>query len=698
MRKNCIIIQDGIKECGSACLLSIIRYYGGNVSMPRLLELTSTTKEGTNFYNLTSAADEIGLSSKGYKINSLEEIQDINMPFISQVIINNYHHFIVIYKINDNVITIMDPAKGMVKMSKKDFEQMWTGYILLFTPYKSLPSFKENDFLSEAIEAIIENNQKMILNLIVLTLIVTIFTCIYNYHFKIMLDNYLYTNNLSLIIITIIFTVIILIKLTVEYLRNNLLLYLNEKIDLSIITTTISRIIYLPYSYYKNKTTGETIARINDLLYVKNVLSKMLIIVFLDLGLSIVIMIILFSINKEMTLFLLLIAILYLLIFLIYQKRTRKVTNNLQENTAKTNSILVESISSYETIKGLTLEDIFKNKINKQYLNTIKDNISLTKIINDQTFLRKIFESIIILIITYLGIVHVKDKSLSIGSLITYNSLIIYFTNPISNLLDFYKDIYYMKNSINRINNLFNYQYEEMELSSNLEINGNILINDLTFNYDNKNTILKHLNLNIKDKSKVLLLGTSGSGKSTLLKLIYGYYLPDNNKIYLNNYDILDFRLSDLRRSITYVSQNEFLFTDTIKNNIILNRNIKESEFLFICKITYIDEIVKDNPLSYNMPLEENGANISGGQRQRIILARALLKKSKIILLDEVLNEVDINLERKILKNIFLYYKEKTFIIISHRKNNIDLYDNVIMLENGEVKGDLVKNEWHIRN
>ena len=230
-----------------------------------------------------------------------------------------------------------------------------------------------------------------------------------------------------------------------------------------------------------------------------------------------------------------------------------------------------------------------------------------------------------------------------------------------------------------------------------MNIVGDIIIKNLEFSYNNKKNILNNINLNINNKDKVLVLGSSGSGKSTLLKILYKYYDIGRDKVYINNHDINDFSLQDIRKNITYISQNELLYNDTIRNNIILDRNIDDKSFLDICNMVYVNEIIKDNMLSYNYNLEENGANISGGQRQRIILARALLKDSKIILIDEGLNEIDINLERKILKNIFSYYKDKTIIIISHRLDNMDLYNKVINIENGVVKDVLTRNEWYLR-
>lgn len=691
--KKITVIQDGIKECGAACLLSIIKYYGGNISLERLLELTNTTKEGTNFYNIQQAANEIGLISKGYKVENIDKLDSIEKPFISQIVKNNYKHFVVVYKIRNDKITIMDPAKGMIKITKEEFNKIWTGYILIFELYKKLPIYNENNYIFTILKYVIYNNKKIIINLISQTFLVTLFTCIYSYYFKTIIDKVIDTNKLNLVIITIIFLIIFFIKTFIEYLRNNLLLYLNQKIDLSIITTTISKMISLPYSYYKNKTTGEMISRINDLFYIKNVISKIIITIFLDTILSIFTLIVLFNISKFMSLYLFIIIMLYIIIFLIFRPSIKNMTNITQEDNAKINSMLVETITTYETVKGLNLEKYFQNKINKSYLNSINNNLNFTRILNIQELFNNLFEGIILLFITFLGGKLIMDKSITIGSLITYNSLVYYFLNPVRNLFNFYKDLFYVKNSIQRINNILNYKYEKLDKSTNLSIEGDIVIKNLEFSYNNKNKILNNISLTVKQNDKVLVLGKSGGGKSTLLKILYKYYDIERNKIYINNYDINDFSLKDIRENITYISQSELLYNDTIKNNIILGRNIDDKNFINICNMVYVNEIIKDNILSYNYNIEENGANISGGQRQRIILARSLLKNSKIILIDEGLNEIDINLERKILKNIFSYYQDKTIIIVSHRLDNMDLYNRVISIENGLLKEVLTKNE-----
>ena len=693
MAKKITVIQDGIKECGSACLLSLIRYYGGNISLMDLVEMTKTTKDGTNFYNLLEAATEIGLTGKAYKTDDINMLRQIDKPFISQVVINNYMHFIVVYKIKNNKITAMDPAKGMVTLTTDKFIKIWTGYILILEPYKKLPFYEDNNAISGVIKEIIYKNKSIISNILILTLIIIIFTIIYSYHFKIIIDNVINTDKSNLLVITIIFMIVLGFKLITEYLRNNLLLYFNQKIDLSIIDTTINKIISLPYSYYKNRTTGEVISRVNDLFYIKNTIAKIITSLILDIILSIVIFVILYNINIKMTNLLLIITILYFIIFLIFKNIIKNNTKKIQIKNGDANSLLVESISSFDTIKGLNIENIFKKKIMKKYIDLISSNMELTKVVYSSEFLKNFFEGTIIIYIIYVGVSLVMDNELSIGSLITYNTLLYYSLNGIKNMFDFYREFYYAKNSIRRINNLLNFKYEKLDKLTNLDIGGDIEIVNLNFSYNNKNKILDNINLKIPLGSKVLILGTSGSGKSTLLKILYKYYDVDRGSIFLNGYDINDFSLSDIRKRIVYISQNEFLYTDTVRNNIVLDRTIKEDDFLKICNLTYVNQIIKNNILSYDMRLEENGINISGGERQRIIMARAMIKKADIVLIDEGLNEIDINLERKILVNMFRYYLNKTVIIISHRLENIDLFDKVVNLESGKVRRVYVKRE-----
>lgn len=679
MRKELIVLQNGYKECGSACLLSIIRYYGGDIPLSKLVEMTNTNKQGTNFLELKKTAKELGLDSIGYKVSNLDKLKEIDKPFIAQVNINNNTHFVVIYKIKNDKILMMDPSKGKVIIDNFEFSSIWTSYIMILIPYKKLSIYNGKKEINKIILSVILNNKKLITNIFILSLIFTISQVSLTYYFKILSqDNY---NNIN--IITIIFIIILLYKVISNYFSNKLLIYFNQKIDLSLMMITYNKLLLLPYNYYKNKPSGEIISNINDISIIKSSLSKIIVTVVSQSLFSIISAIILYNINYKLFVFLLIICLIYLIIIVITRKIIKNLVYNIQINNSKISSFLVQTLTNFESIKGLNIQLRMSKKFENIYINSLNDNLIYLKLNNIINLLKTFLNGITSILIFYIGIKLYINNEITMWVLITFNYLYPYFINPIYSVIDTYEEYIYMINSIKRLNNLFDIDSISLN-KSNLIINGNISFNNVCFMYTN-NPILNNISFEIKTSEKVLLTGKSGCGKSTILKLLFKYYKINRNYISINNNDINDYTIMDIRNNITYISQNEHLFNDTIKNNIILDNNITEKEFLDVTKITLVNDIIKDDLLGYNKMIEEDAVNLSGGQKQKIILSRALLRDNKIILIDEGLNQIDINEERIILKNIFNTYKDKTFIIVSHRLNNLDLFDKLISLENNKV-------------
>lgn len=691
MKKHLIVKQDGCKECGAASLLSIIRYYGGNISINKLIEMTHTDKTGTNFYWLKDAASKIGLEAIGYKFDKPLNISSIKLPFICQLINNNYEHFVVVYAIDKKKITIMDPACGERIISIDEFNNLWTGYLLIFEPVKKLMFHEEKKYLNEIIKKILSNNKSIVYNILFLSFIFTILSCLYALYMQVIIDYVIDTNISNLVVITFIFSIILLMKNISNFFRNELLIYLNQKLDCSIFLNTFHKLLLLPFSYYKNRTTGEITSRINDLIYVKNIINKIILTVFLDIIIFICSGIILLSISPVLFLLLVIIIMIYLIILFIFRPILKNYTDKNQSNSALIESYLIESINSYETIKNMSNEDNVYDKMENIYVKALNDNFIYENISNLEMLIKEIVYYIGILLINFLGFTFIFNNELSLGTFLTFTLLTSYFLDPIKNIIDLSKEYYYAVNSMKRVNNLLDVEEDNLSTKTNYSIQPNIIFNNLTFSYNEEKNILEKINFEVKAKEKIMILGNSGSGKSTILKLLLKYYKTKRDMIYINDVDICDLTINDVRSNISAITQNEILYNDTIKNNIIMNRNITDDEFREVCKITFVDDFVKNMFLGYDTMLEENGLNLSGGQRQRIILARALLKKTKIILIDEGLNAVDINLERKILKNMFLKYNSTSIIIISHRLENIDLFDKVIKLEQGIITEELAR-------
>lgn len=694
MKRKLIVKQHGSKDCGASTLLSIIRYYGGNISLEKLIDLTMTTKDGTNFLKMQTALKKMNIESVGYKVENIKTLKKWT-PFIAQIINHNWTHFVVVYEIRKNDILVMDPAVGKRIITNTEWEKLWTKNILVFKPYQKIPYYKNNKHILNIIYNILLSNKKTIFQITMLSIICTIFSCIYSFNMKILIDKVINTNVKNLITVTLIFILVVLIKTISNLIRNHLLIFLNQKLDIKLVLNTFKHIISLPYNYYKTKTTGEVISRINDLSHIKNMISKLTLTVFLDIMLFITGGILLFLINSSLFMVAVCIIIIYIIVLIIFRPLKKDKIIECQENNGIVNSYMIESIGGVETVKGLNIEKNIINKFEYYYSKSLNNVLSYDIISNYEMFIKETIELLGIILINYLGMKLVFDNTITIGSLLTFNSLLVYFINPIKNVIDLDNDYLYAMNSLKRANSIYDIDTIDLEKRNIYKINGQIEFKNVNFSYNTIDNILKNINFKINNNERVLLLGPSGSGKSTILKLIYKYYNIERNKIFINNIDINDYEIADIRNNIDLISQNEILWTDSIKNNIILDRKIEYEQFLKISSATFVNKIVEKKLLGYDSLLEENGHNLSGGERQRIVLARTMLSSKPIVLIDEGLSEIDINLERKILKNLFNNFKNKTFIIISHRKNNMDLYDKVLDINSGIIKLNERKNNGY---
>lgn len=686
-------MQEGNKDCGACCLLTIIKTYGGNVSLEYLKDLTRTTKEGTNAYLIMNAAKEMGLSSKAVR-GSVFDLDDSMFPCIAHVIINkNMGHFIVIHKIDriKKILTIADPAVGRRLMSYTEFLEITTNQFILFTPIKKIPYYETNNIIKENILSICKNNSSTIISIFIFSLLCVLINIITSFKMQFIIDNVISYNSVTnLYFIISVLLLLTTIKIVNNFIRNNLLNYINHNLDHILLKDIFKHIISLPYLYYKNRTTGEVITRINDLCEIRDYISKLLITIFVDVILVIFVFFSLLSINIKLTLISIIIILLYIFILFIFNPFIKKYIKLLKEDSAIVNSYLHESISSIDVIKGLSIEEKISDNLEKKYNRYINNSFTFNRLYNIQNLFKETIDFIGIIIIILIGTLLVLDNKMTLSELITFNSLIFYFFEPIKNIIEFDIDIKKIKETIKRINDLYSIKKEDLEFNeryTNKEFKGNIKVHDLSYSYDSKNNILEKVKLDIKKGDKVLITGSSGSGKSTLVKILMKYLNIDNNKIEIDGKDINYFNVKELREHISYISQNEILYNDTLYNNVTINRYIDFDEFLDICKITKVNEIMDKSSFSSSLMIEENGFNLSGGERQRIMLARALVKNSEIYIFDESLSQIDISKEREILKDIFKKYKNKTFIVISHRFDNSDLYNKKLEVKKGKIIG-----------
>ena len=685
-----IVSQDGIKDCGICCLLSIIRFYGGEVPKEYLRELTHTTKEGVSLYNLLEGAKELGFDAVGLTGN-LEDIDVNNLPCIVHFIVNkNYKHFVVLYEINikKQLVTLMDPAKGKKIISFSEYNLLSSKNYLFLKPIKKLPIMLKKNIIYKNIKEIMKENKLTLLLIIFLTISYFIINLISSFHFKYILEysiNYNISQNIFIITYLIIFLYIL--KNINSYLRNILLSKWTSIFDLKTTTLTYKQLLLLPYLYYKNRTSGEVISRFKDLNTIRTYISNFFCIIGTDLITIIVFFIIMFKYNKKVTLILLIPIFFSLLITFMINKNKKKILPNINISTDKTNSYIIEGISNVDTIKGFHLEKRMIDKFKIHYKSLLELIYKYNLLIESNNFIKGNINDSFLIIIYLIGGIQVINNKISLSSLIIYQTFFNYFINCFYHITSLLEEYNSYKIALDRVEEIFmihkdNFKNNYFYLSYKLD--GDILFKDLNYKIGSK-YLFKDLNLEIKKGEKILLSGESGSGKSTLLKMLLRYIDVDYNHIKISNIDINHYHLENIRSNITYVTNNEYLFNDTLRNNILLYREISEEEFSNVCSICLVDDIVKGSITGYDSMIEENGFNFSNGERQRIILARSILRNSNIYIFDEALSGIDITKEKKVLENIFSYLKDKTVIVISHRFNNKKCFNRVLKLENGKI-------------
>ena len=655
--------QEGIRDCGITCLFNIIRYHNGNVSLEKLRELTNTNENGTSIYNLLDASKKIGLDAKSFKCE-LNDLSNLEFPIIAYIKINNYYHFVIIKDIDFDNISVFDPIRGDISYSIEEFTNIWQNIIITFKKDEKI--INENLYYFDYLKELIISNKFLIIILLSIYFIVTVIDIIYSLFLRHIIDSKV----IQILPILILFS----IKFVSYYINKKYALKFNNKIDKDLSSKIYNKLFSLPYSYYHNRPVGDLITKINDLYYVKDFLNLLTTSSIIDvLLISIIPLFILFT-SFKLYIILLFCSIVYFLFYFHTQNDENIKLNNLKENNTNNNSLLLDNVLGIDTIKNLNID----NKVIANQIKSFNSYLHSYTIYNNFIIKR----STILLIISHIPILILLISKYNNGELIMLLTLLNLYYSSLDNLTFLLRKYMDANISFKRINDLLNYEVINEKNKAIKEIN-NIKISNLNYKINNK-LLINNFSLEINKGDYIFIKGKNGVGKSSLCKLLIKNINVKKNNIFINNIDINEIKESSLKNNICYVSQDEYIFTDTIKNNILLHKSISKKELKKVLKITELDKMLKYKNITLDYLLEENGHNLSGGEKQKILLARTLLRKTNFIIFDETTSEIDIETERKILKNIKTEY-DKTIIFISHRDSNKDLFNKRVLLKGGNI-------------
>lgn len=664
MLKNIVVRQEDEADCGACCLLSIIKYYDGFIPLEYVKVDTLTTKDGTTFYNLKVAAEKYGFEVSGKKEFDLSKIK---LPAIVQIKTNNFYHFVVIVKIDNDMIVVMDPATGKNKLKLSKFKEIFTGYVLELFPISNIVNIKSRSLFLKLLKTVIFQNKSLFIKIFILTLVICAFLIVSS-----ILVNSIFSLSVFNLIVLI---VLIFSKILINYLKNICVFKLNKNLNESLSTDYIKKIFFLPFKYLCLRKEGDLVSRFDDISIIKENISVTIVESIVNFLIIVSTSIMLYILNKMIFMIILVITLFVLLIVYFHNKKMyQNLERTIDSNTSLTDMV-ISFISNIWTIKIITDIKYYFNKIRDNILDNSNQNYSLNKkIALNELLISSYTELVLILIIIFNSYL-----KLSVGALLSFIFINNYFISSISYFCSIMPNIMFFKSAYRRINSIY---YLNDESYSGLPfISGNISIKNLTYNIGLKK-VFNNFSLNINVGDKVLIKGANGTGKSTLLNMIYRIIDDYEGTIKIGGMSISDINVKYLRRHISYVNQNQKLLPGTLLENIILGSELEEDKLKIIEGMLNLEKIYQTKYNGINSVIRDN---FSGGEVQKIILARALYKNFDILLLDEALSQIDISERKKILQNICEYYKTKTIIMVSHSKEYYK-FDKIIFLNNRKEK------------
>ncbi|BDD37818.1 peptide cleavage/export ABC transporter ComA [Streptococcus ruminantium] len=692
-RKRHYRAQVDTRDCGVAALAMILEYHHSHHSLASLRELAKTTMEGTTAFGLVKVAEDLGLETRAIRADmSLFEVGDLTYPFIAHVLKDGkLMHYYVVTGADEKTIHIADPDPSvkLTKLTRERFEQEWTGVSLFMAPRPEYQPHKEKKQGLLSFVPLLAKQKRLIGNIILATLLVTLINIVGSYYLQSIIDTYVPNQmKTTLGVISIGLVVVYALQQLLSYAQEYLLIILGQRLSIDVILSYIRHVFHLPMSFFATRRTGEIVSRFTDANSIIDALASTILSIFLDVSIILIISVVLFSQNIYLFFIALLSLPIYSVIIFAFMKPFERMNQEVMETNAVLSSSIIEDINGIETIKSLTSEKQRYQKIDKEFVDYLKKSFAYNKAEGQQKVLKRLAQLVLNVAILWLGATLVMDNKMTLGQLITFNTLLVYFTNPLENIINLQTKLQTARVANNRLNEVYlvESEFADQKTVTDLSlVSGDIDFRDVSYKYGYGADVLSDINLTIKRGEKISFVGVSGSGKTTLAKMMVNFYDPYKGEINLNNVNLNQIDKHALRQHINYLPQQPYIFNGTILENLLLGakEGTTQEDVLRAVEIACIREDIEKMPLNYQTELTSDGSGISGGQRQRIALARALLTDAPIMILDEATSSLDILTEKRIVDNLLAL--DKTLIFIVHRLTIAERTERVVVLDKGKI-------------
>lgn len=688
---NIRVKQRDISDCGAACLASVARFYNLDVPVARIRQHAGTDVKGTNVAGMLEAAVRLGFEAKGVK-GTFESLFKIPLPAIAHIIVNaQLHHYVVIYKINKHKISIMDPADGKLLVKKlNDFREEWTGVLILLAPDDSFVHGNQKISLYTRFYKLLLPHHAVLVQALFGALIYTLLGLSMSIFVQKIVDFVLVDGNRNLLnLMSVGMFIILFLQIFIGTLKSIFIIRTGQMIDARLILGYYKHLLKLPQQFFDTMRVGEITSRIGDAVKIRLFINDVSINLAVNFFMLVFAFTMMFTYYWKLALYLLIVIPLYSAIYLISNRLNNKVQRKLMENSAELESQLVESLNSVGTIKRFGLEEYANQKTEMRFVKLLTTvyKSGLNAVFSGSS--TELVSHSFTIILLWVGAGFVLDKQISPGELLSFYTLIGYFTGPVSSFVGMNKTVQDAIIASDRLFEIMDMEQESEDHKFEIERSnlGNIRFVDVSFRYGSRVMVFDKLNLEIPYQKMTGIVGESGSGKSTLMSILQNIYPVHNGHVFIGDSEIKYISNSSLRQIIAVVPQKIELFAADVSTNISIGDDEPDmKKILGICTMLGITQFIDDLPYGFQTQLGENGASLSGGQKQRIAIARALYRDPEILILDEASSSLDPVSERYVQNAIdFLLSDKKTVIVISHRLSSIQKAGKIIVLKDGKV-------------
>lgn len=692
MKNFKFVKQQDYMDCGVACIQMILNYYNSEIPIHKLREMTGTDRDGASAFGIKQCIERLNFDCLAVQGDSAVWFdEEIRYPVIAHVVIEKkYMHYVVVFGVSGNHLFIADPAKGKYKITIDEFSLMWTGVLLIPSPNESYCASKETVGGLLSFVPILFKSKKLVMLTIIVSIFLTIFSIISSYYFQVIIDKVLPNNNLYLLnILSLGLIMVYTFRVIFGYLRHYLLIVLGQKMGSDVMLNYFKHVLGLSMGFFSSRQSGEIISRFLDANKIIDALTNASLTLFLDTSMVFIVGTVLFLQNKILFCITLLSLPIYLLIILSFVKKYDKANEEEMSAGALLNSNIIESLTGIETIKAYRGESFVYDKISREFMDFMKKSLYKVNLDNIQSSLKQLAQLFGSGFILWMGAYYVHDGIMTIGELITYNALLVFFTNPLESIINLQVKIQTAQVASKRLNEVLSISQENSNLSKEItsfEFKETLKVNNVSFSYNLKKSTIEDITCSIDKNSKVALVGVSGSGKSTLAKLLVRFYDATEGDICYDDMSIQNISHYSLRKQVTYVPQTSFFFNGTILENLVFGLNYTPDDYQLkrVCEIAEIYDFIEEQPLKFNTLIEEGGGNLSGGQKQRLAIARSLLTNSKVIIFDEATSGLDVFLEKKIINNL-VEVRDVTMLIITHSLPIAKYCQKILVMDKGKL-------------